>query len=63
MTPPHKILISSDGSVIEFVRTNLRNKEIFYVYKYIQCEEKTGEVEYNEAYLKTQLTQYFKPIE
>jgi hypothetical protein len=35
-TPPNKILISSDDSLIELVKTEIKNKEKVYVYKFVR---------------------------
>ena len=56
---PKKILISSDGSELEFVR-NIKGTEL-YLYKYTKGLEKVGtEVAWAKDYIKSQLKNYFR---
>jgi len=58
---PNKILISSDGSEVEFVRI-VKGTEL-YVYKYTKGLEKVGtEVSWSKDYIKSQLKNYFRII-
>jgi hypothetical protein len=58
---PKRILISSDGSEVEFVRI-VKGTEL-YVYKYTKGLEKVGtEVSWSKDYIKSQLKNYFRII-
>lgn len=56
---PKLILISSDGSEVEFVRI-VKGTDL-YVYKYTKGLEKVGtEVAWAKDYIKSQLKNYFR---
>lgn len=60
---PVKILICSDGNVLEFVRT-IKTKEIIYEYKFIKSETKLGLLMTitDENLTKNIKREIFKPI-
>jgi hypothetical protein len=56
---PKRILISSDGSEVEFVRV-VKGTDL-YLYKYTKGLEKIGtEVAWAKDYIKSQLKNYFR---
>jgi len=58
---PYKILISSDDSELEFIRT-VKSSEL-NVYKYTKGLEKVGtEVSWSKEYIQAQLKNYFRAI-
>lgn len=64
MEPPNKILITSDESIMEYVKTipkNKNNPQMLYVYKFIESVTKTDlEFVMTPEYLAAQLKNYFK---
>lgn len=64
MFPPAKILIESDDTEIEFVRTVKFDKsKVGYVYRYTKSNHHMGkEITFTEEALKKQLRNFFKPI-
>lgn len=58
---PYKILISSDDSELEFIRT-IKGSEL-NIYKYTKGLEKVGtEVSWSKEYIQAQLKNYFRAI-
>lgn len=61
--PPKNILITSDGNVLEFVRSGKSKTEPLHIYKFIESETKLGtEVEFTEKNLLKNLSNFFKEI-
>lgn len=67
-TPPNKILILSDDSEIEFIKTEIKSKEKVYVYKFINSlsnenfTKKDMRVGFTEIELRKNLSNYFKIV-
>ena len=61
--PPKNILITSDENEIQFQKTTIKNKETFYVYKFIKSFCKLGmETEFLEKDLVRNLKNTFVEI-
>lgn len=64
--PPLKIEITSDGSVLQFVKVKpitAKQKVVMYCYEYVVAIGKEGcTVDWTEEYLTLQLKNYFKEV-
>ena len=59
--PPNKILISSDGSELDYIGYN--PKDNLYTYEYTKGETKVGrQIRWTKEYIEVQLKNYFKSI-
>ena len=64
--PPLKIEITSDGSILQFVKIKpitAKQKVVLYNYEYIKAIGKEGcKVDWTQDYITQQLKNYFKEI-
>lgn len=64
MNVPEKILITSDGNVLQFVRSTKSKTEPIHVYRFTESITKMDlEVEFTEKNLLKNLSNFFKEIQ